>query len=212
MNCGLLSITGALIGLVIAGCATRAQPTEDSPKPADAAQATPGAVGPSVGQPPTQIEVQRHGVTAAARTGEAPQRLSTFAAPSPFDAAAWRLDPQGYAQRYAAVAEPSRGEVTADGEADAPPLVLVSPPRLEVAAGGSAIIVLDTLPFAPASFFSEDMASFANGLPYITLVADAAGRVAATVRAGAGVTQLVRVHAASPVARGTILVCIDIRP
>jgi hypothetical protein len=159
---------------------------------------------------PVDFAAQKQSVAEAAATKSHPERISTFAPPSPFNLTAWKQDPVGYAKKYASVVEPGRAFVSADPGAETPALVLDGPAYAEIPKLGDVTFRVKTLPFAPVSAFAEDMGTFDNGLCYITLIANSQGLADVTTHAGPGVTNLFKIQCASPAASGVVQATVNV--
>ena len=129
-----------------------------------------------------------------------PERLSPFIAPKPFDAVAYKANPQAYLD----VAEPGRvfqSKPFAPGVAAIQP---VSPYFQDVKQGESIELAVKVAPGAPVTFTSFDCGSFDNGLTTRTVAADAAGVARVKFLGMPGTVLETNILAASPMTSGQV--------
>lgn len=153
---------------------------------------------------------QKASVVEAATSGKHPERLSNFVPATPFDLDRWKADPLGYATAYASIVEPSRAFTPAPPAANLPELTLTGPSYLEVAPLGQVRVRFTAVPYAPISAFAEDKGTFANGLCYTTVVANADGLADLLITAGPGVSNEVKVQCASPCVASAVTLTINV--
>jgi hypothetical protein len=147
-----------------------------------------------------QAEANRRSVREARETGRFPERLTATVQPRPFDPRAYAADPQAYLD----IVEPGRVWQTADGAPGVKTLAAVGPAFLDVEPGGTVVLEVTGEPFAPVTFTSFDLGAFENGLPSITVGADAAGDARAQLTAIPGTVEAVSIVAGSPLAVGIV--------
>jgi hypothetical protein len=176
---------------------------------APGAPAQPQAEGPRRASPAVLVDRPLHGiaeqaaanrrsVVEARETGRFPERLSPLVRPKPFDLQAYAADPQAYLD----VVEPGRVWQTSDGASGVEALRAAGVAYMVVPPGGSVMLEVDAVPFAPVTFTSLDMGAFDNGLTSITVRADAGGRARVTFTAVAGTIDRVNILAGSPLTVG----------
>jgi hypothetical protein len=130
---------------------------------------------------------------------EEPNSLSTTAALPPFDQGAFDRDPQEYLARV----EPARCFQTAKPGPEAMPLQAQSQNRAAIPQGVPQPLWVKTTPNAPVTFTAFDGGEFKeNGLPSVTVQADARGLASAHFFAPRGVEGDVNIVAGSPLASG----------
>jgi hypothetical protein len=128
-----------------------------------------------------------------------PERLAPTAALPPFDRQAYDADPKAYLARV----EPARCFQTAKPGPDAAPLEAQSQPRLAMPTSGQAPLWVKGEPGAPVTFTVFDGGQFKeNGLPSVTVQADARGLAVAHYTAGPGIGGDVNIVAGSPLSVG----------
>jgi len=130
--------------------------------------------------------------------------LSLLAAATPFDAAAFKLNPEGYAQAYAQDVQPSRVYQTAAPGAGVPVLTAITSTQVEMPQDGLLFLRVRTVPSGPVSWVTTDGGTFQNHLAAMTVVADSHGVASVAYTAGPGTIDGVKVLAGSPLSVGQI--------
>lgn len=126
-----------------------------------------------------------------------PERLSVAVLPKPFDAAAYKTNPQAYLD----VVEPGRVFQSAQPGPGVPRLESVSPYVQQAIQGQSVPLQVQAPPGAPVTFTSFDLGQFAeNQLSSVTVKADADGLATANFIGSPGTIADVNILAASPLA------------
>lgn len=127
-----------------------------------------------------------------------PERLSPFIAPKPFDAVAYKADPQAYLD----VAEPGRVFQSKPFAPDVARIEPVSPYFQDVRQGATVELAVKVTPGAPVTFTSFDCGAFDNGLTTQTVAADAAGVARVKFRGMPGTVLETNILASSPMTSG----------
>lgn len=158
------------------------------------------------------VNPQMDSVIEAARTGRYPERLSPMHSARPFDTVAWKANPEAYLNDYyLTIAEPGRiYDVKQPGE-DVPVLSNAGTGYAELREGESVRLVAKTLPGAPVTFTNFATGIFQNGLPTVTVAADADG-LARAIYTGVTGPASADIVAGSPVASGTVRYRVEVLP
>jgi hypothetical protein len=150
-------------------------------------------------------------VAASLKTRENPERFSSFIVPKSFDADAFKADPKGYAESYAAIVEPGRVFASAQPGEGISSISTNSSRLHRVKQGESVTLTAKAIPYAPVSFWTENLGSFENKLTAITVVADENGDASTTFLASGGTIHEVNVLASSPVTSGQLRFIVSVR-
>jgi hypothetical protein len=150
-------------------------------------------------------------VSAALRARENPERFNSFIVPKNFDAEAFKNDPAGYAATYASIVEPGRVFAPAQPGEGIVPLKADSKRFHRVKQGEAVRLSVKATPFAPVSFWSEDLGQFENELTSITSVAGEDGIATANFTASGGTIDEVHLLAASPVTSGQVAFIVSVK-
>ncbi len=191
-------------------------PPADPPDDAPPRQAAPGAEGPAADDPlaygtfpavPADANEQVAKVVAAARARTDAALQTPVAAIPPFDAKAYREDPQAYLSR----AVPARVFQSASPAQDVPILRPQGKRFASIAQGESVVLRVRSAPGWPVTFATSDAGLFDNDLTTISVAADENGLAEARYRATAGVIDDVNIQAASPRASGQVQFTVFVR-
>lgn len=150
-------------------------------------------------------------VAASLKTKENPERFSSFIVPKSFDADAFKADPKGYAESYAAIVEPGRVFASAQPGEGVSQISTSSSRLHRVKQGESVTLTAKAIPFAPVSFWTENLGNFENKLTAITVVANENGDASTTFLASGGTIHEVNVLASSPVTSGQLRFIVSVR-
>lgn len=148
--------------------------------------------------PIAEDNAQVRSMIAALKDGNHPERLNPLIAPKPFDATAYKANPQAYLD----VAEPGRvfqAKPAAPGVARIEP---ISPYFQDVKLNESVELAVKAAPGYPVTFTSMDCGAFGNGLTTETVEADAAGIARVKFRGMPGTVLETKIMAASPMTSG----------
>jgi hypothetical protein len=195
---GWLAFHSAAGGATVPGSIVGEPAARPQPQAAPASARPAGADAPPSVRPDANANVAS--VAEAARTGKHPERLTPLMAPKPFDAAAFRANPQAYLD----VVEPGRVFQSAAPGPAVPVLRSKGTASFEIPRGGTCPLMVITAPNAPVTFTALDLGTFPNQLTSITVVADAQGVAATTFAATGGVIADAAVLAGSPLASGQV--------
>jgi hypothetical protein len=150
-------------------------------------------------------------VAASLKSRENPERFSSFIVPASFDLEAFKANPKAYAESYAAVVEPGRVFASAQPGDGVSQISSASARFHRVKQGESVSLSAKSVPFAPVSFWTENLGSFENKLTAITVVADENGDASTTFLASGGTIHEVNVLASSPVTSGQLRFIVSVR-
>lgn len=150
-------------------------------------------------------------VAASLKTKENPERFSSFIVPKSFDADAFKADPKGYAESYAAIVEPGRVFASAQPGEGVSQISTASSRLHRVKQGESVTLTAKAIPYAPVSFWTENLGNFENKLTAITVVANENGDATTTFLASGGTIHEVNVLASSPVTSGQLRFIVSVR-
>lgn len=143
----------------------------------------------------------------AQRTRQHPERISSFIHPKPFDADAYRQDPQAYVN----VVEPGRVWQPAQPGPGVPRLIHLSRTLVEIEQGETVSLRVKAIPEAPVTFTSFDLGAFQNRLASITVQADAEGIAVARFTGTPGTYNAVNILVASPLTSGQLKFIVNVR-
>jgi hypothetical protein len=191
--------TGALglLGWLLLSGRSGSTPVERSQAASERRLPARAALGPAPALDHTAPERAAEAVAQALRA--APDRLSTTAALPPFDRAAFAANPRQYLARV----EPARCFQTAAPGRDVVALQTAVPARAAVTRGVDHPLWVKTAPGAPVTFTAFDGGAFKeNGLPSVTVQANANGLAVARFTAPRGVDGDLNIVAGSPLAAG----------
>ena len=166
------------------------------------------------GAPPvvkSDVNEQVKMVHEAMKTGEHPERYSSFVVNRSFDEKAFKANPEQYANEYAKIVEPGRVFAPAQPAEGTKALRSVGGRIQRVQQGESVRLAVAALPNAPVTFTSFGMGQFENLLSSTTVVADAEGKAQATFTATSGTKNEVKVLAASPVLTEQVAFTVAVR-
>lgn len=139
-------------------------------------------------------------VREAMRTKAHPERVSSMILPAPFDAAAFRTNPE----QYLNVIEPGRVWQVAQPGPGVTRMTSVSSEYSIIEQGQSVALKVKTAPNAPVTFTSFDLGAFDNQLTSMTVQADHAGLAKVTFVGTGGTRGEVKILAGSPVTAGQV--------
>lgn len=147
-------------------------------------------------------------VAEAFHTGKFPERTSAMTLPKPFDAVAYKADPQ----KYLNTIEPGRVWQIPDPGPGVPRLVSQTPKFTEVEQGQPIVLKTRAIPGAPVTYTSFDLGAFQNRLSSVTVAADDKGVARATFTGTPGTIGMVNILAGSPMATSQIHFVVDVLP
>lgn len=150
---------------------------------------------------------QVEGVYAALRDRTSPNAFSSFATAKPFDAEAYKKDPQAYIETV----EPSRVFSPAQPGEGVKAIRPNGSIYHDVRQGESVALSVETEPGAPVTFTSFDLGFFSNELTSITVQADDKGIASAQFTAGGGTIDDLKILAASPMTTGQVKFHLNVR-
>lgn len=150
-------------------------------------------------------------VAASLKSRENPERFSSFIVPASFDLEAFKANPKAYAESYAAVVEPGRVFASAQPGEGVSSISTTSSRLHRVKQGESVTLTAKAIPYAPVSFWTENLGSFENKLTAITVVADENGDASTAFLASGGTIHEVNVLASSPVTSGQLRFIVSVR-
>ena len=136
-----------------------------------------------------------------------PEEVSSFSAPKPFDAEAYKKDPQA----YLSAVEPSRVFGSKQPGEGVKPILAKSSRFHRVKQGESVRLQVQVEENAPVTMTSNNLGSFANGLTSITVAADSSGLAEAVFTASRGTIDDIQILAASPVTSGQIAFTVNVQ-
>lgn len=157
---------------------------------------------------PRDANPQVASVVEAIETGRHPERLSALIAPAPFDAAAFRADPEAYLN----VSEPGRVFQTAQPGPGVPRLAALVPRVADAEQGQPVTLRVQAVAAAPVTFTSFDLGAFENQLTSITVQADAEGVAEAVFTGTPGTYNAANILAASPMTAGQLRFIVNVLP
>lgn len=137
----------------------------------------------------------------AIETGSHPERLSPLMLPAPFDAQAWRSDPDAYLR----ISEPGRIWQVAQPAPETPRLRPLVPLVHEVEQNQRVTLIVRAAPDAPVSWNVGDGGVFtANRLPAITVRSSATGEASVEYLPTSGTVAAVEILCGCPLASGQV--------
>ena len=166
------------------------------------------------GAPPivkADVNEQVKMVHEAMKTGEHPERYSSFVVNRSFDEQAFKANPEQYANEYAKIVEPGRVFAPAQPADGVKALRSVGDRIHRVQQGESVRLEVAALPQAPVTFTSFGMGQFESLLSSTTVVADAQGKAQATFTATSGTKNEVKILAASPLLTEQVAFTVAVR-
>ena len=146
-------------------------------------------------------------VIEAHETGKFPERLSPLFKPKPFDAKAFKRDPQAYLD----IVEPGRAWQSAPPGDDVKSIG-TNRETHAVKAGESVRLYALAEASGPVTFTSTDLGAFSNDLASITVLANENGWAEANFNATVGTTGDVYISASSPLTSGRLRFRVRVEP
>ncbi|MFO0979067.1 MAG: hypothetical protein U0996_21840 [Planctomycetaceae bacterium] len=150
---------------------------------------------------------QAQAVFTALKSGEHPERFSSFVQPPAFDRAAWEKDPDA----YLAIVEPGRVYQSAEPGSDVQVIQAISGQFQRVKQGDQIPLVVKAAPNAPVTFTSFDLGHFENQLTSTTVRTNADGEARVLFTAGKGTIDDIEILAASPLTTGQVRFVVNVK-
>ena len=156
-----------------------------------------------------QAEANRRSVQEARDSGKFPERLSVSVRPAPFDARAWKANPQAYLD----VIEPGRVYQVAEPGPSVKRMEVVGEPFVHVPEATPATLGVQVEPGAAVTFTAfGSTGAFDNTLTTISVKADRKGIARVIFTPAPGVTGSVRILAGSPSTSGQTTFLVGVKP
>jgi hypothetical protein len=150
---------------------------------------------------------QAQAVFTALKTGEHPERFSSFVQPAAFDREAWEKDPEA----YLSVVEPGRVYQSAEPGSGVSVIQSVSGQFQRVKQGDQIPLVVKAAPNAPVTFTSFQLGHFENHLTSTTVRTNGDGEARVLFTAGQGTIDDIEILAASPLTTGQVRFVVNVK-